>query len=346
MAESLALTSFLGHRPLYTGAFVKNFSNKRRLPDNCRFPVAEVLGRRVVMASPLPRLRVGQSKNSSIKALAMELAKETYSFKEDKLPHKWNYPIDTGVDPKPGLWPPENRAYNPSLHNPLLRQERIGSGWLVVIFEWEGVLIEDNTDLEKQAWLVLSREEGKSPPSAFMLRRIEGMKNEQAMSEVLCWSRDPAQLRRMAARREDIYQALQGGIYQLRAGSREFVNVLMHSKIPTTLVSTRPRKTLEAAMGSIGIEEYFSVMVAVEDVQRVKPNPEMFEYTAQLLKFILERCIVFGNSNQTVEAAHDARMKCVVVASKHPVYELAAADLVVRRLDELSMVDLKNLAAI
>ncbi|KAJ0940490.1 putative HAD superfamily protein [Helianthus annuus] len=70
----------------------------------------------------------------------------------------------------------------------------------------------------------------------------------------------------------------------------------------------------------------------------------MFAYAAQLLQFIPERCIVFGNSNLTVEAAHEARMKCVAVASKHPVYELSAADLVVRWLDELSIVDLKHLA--
>jgi beta-phosphoglucomutase-like phosphatase (HAD superfamily) len=99
-------------------------------------------------------------------------------------------------------------------------------------------------------------------------------------------------------------------------------------------------------MGEIGIEENFSVVVTAEDVHRGKPDPEMFEYAAQLLNFIPERCIVFGNSNLTVEAAHDARMKCVAVASKHPVYELGAADMVVRRLDELSVVDLKNLADI
>lgn len=47
-----------------------------------------------------------------------------------------------------------------------------------------------------------------------------------------------------------------------------------------------------------------------------------------------------------VEAAHDARMKCVAVASKHKIYELSVADLVVKQLDELSIVDLKNLADI
>ncbi|KAM3321763.1 hypothetical protein P3S67_002914 [Capsicum chacoense] len=49
---------------------------------------------------------------------------------------------------------------------------------------------------------------------------------------------------------------------------------------------------------------------------------------------------------KAVEAAHDAQMKCVAVACKHPLYELGAADLVVRHLDELSIVDLKNLSAV
>lgn len=346
MAESITTTSILGHRPLCQGAFVKDVSCKWRSSGNCRFLITEFLGGRLVASPTLPRLRADRLEISSIKALAMELTKEAYSFREERIPSDWNYEFDNDFDRKPGLWPPENKADNPSLHNPLLRQERMGSGWLGAIFEWEGVLIEDNPDLEKQAWLALSQEEGKSPPPAFILRRVEGMKNEQAISEVLCWSRDPAQVRRMADRKEEIYQALQGGIYSLRAGSREFVNILMHYNIPMALVSTRPRKTLETAIGTIGIEGHFTVIVAAEDVHRGKPDPEMFVYAAQLLKYIPERCIVFGNSNQTVEAAHDAQMKCVAVASKHPVYELGAADLVVRHLDELSVVDLKNLAAI
>ncbi|MBA0778015.1 hypothetical protein Gotri_005951 [Gossypium trilobum] len=228
----------------------------------------------------------------------MELTKEVYAY-EGKAPRNWSYLLDTSVERKPRLWSPENRADNPSLHNPLLRQERMGCGWLGALFEWEGVIIEDNPQLEKQAWLALAEEEGKSPPPAFILRRIEGMKNEQAISE-----------------------------------------------IPMALVSTRPRKVLETAIRAIGMEGFFSVIVAAEDVYRGKPDPEMFVYAAQLLKFIPERCIVFGNSNQTVEAAHDAWMKCVTIASKHPVYELGAADLVVNHLDELSIVDLKNLADI
>lgn len=345
--DSISAASLLGHQPVYGGYCSKDVSSKRKQVQYFRLPSTEFLRRKVSFSISLPGLRVHKQTVSSIKAQAMELTKEAYSYRENvKIPRDFGYGIDTGVDRRPGLGQPENRADNPTLHNPLLRQERMGCGWLGAIFEWEGVLIEDNPDLENQAWLALAREEGKSPPPAFMLRRIEGMKNEQAISEVLCWSRDPAELKRMASRKEEIYQALQGGIYTFRSGSQEFVNVLMHYKVPMALVSTRPRKYLEIAMRAIGIEGVFNVIVAAEDVYRGKPDPEMFEYAAQLLQFIPERCIVFGNSNQTVEAAHDARMKCVAVASKHAVYELGAADLVVRHLDELSVVDLKNLADI
>ncbi|XP_073051154.1 5-amino-6-(5-phospho-D-ribitylamino)uracil phosphatase, chloroplastic-like [Primulina eburnea] len=347
MVESIATTSILGLRPVYGNHYCKNVSNKRKPADLCRLTFTKFPGKEVSLSAAFPRLRLDRPRMSWLKAQAMELTKEVYSYRgREQIHQEFMYGIGTGLDQRPGLWPPENKADSPTLGNPLLRQERLGCGWLGAIFEWEGVLIEYNPDLEKQAWLALSQEEGKSLPPAFVLCRLEGMKNEQAISEVLCWSRDPIQVKRLASRKEDIYQSLQGEVYQFRPGSQEFVNVLIQYKVPMALVSTRPRKYLETAIRAIGIEGVFTVIVAAEDVYRGKPDPEMFVYAAQLLQFIPERVIVFGNSNQTVEAAHDAQMKCVAVASKHPVYELGAADLIVRRLDELSVVDIKNLAAV
>ncbi|XP_026379770.1 5-amino-6-(5-phospho-D-ribitylamino)uracil phosphatase, chloroplastic-like [Papaver somniferum] len=354
MVDSIASTSLLGHRPVFRCSINKDGSLRRRVNDFCKFPVNEFVGCRSICISSVSAQsrrsdKWGSCRNGfAIKALAAQLTKEAYSYREEhRIPKNLGYPVDTGSSrSSAGSWPPPNMADNSAIHNPLLRQEMMGCGWLGAIFEWEGVIVEDNPDLEKQAWLTLSQEEGKPSPPTYMLKRIEGMKIEQAISEVLCWSRDPTSLRRMANRKEQIYQGLQGGIYRLRAGSREFANVLMNYKIPMALVSTRPRNIIEAAVRVIEMEGFFSVIVSAEDVHRGKPDPEMFIYASQLLKYIPERCIVFGNSNSTVEAAHDVRMKCVAVASKHPVYELSAADLIVRQLDELSVVDLKNLADI
>ena len=46
---------------------------------------------------------------------------------------------------------------------------------------------------------------------------------------------------------------------------------------------------------------------------------------------------------QSVEAARECGMRAVVVAGRKPLYELGAADLVVRGLDELSFINLKQL---
>ncbi|PWZ38237.1 5-amino-6-(5-phospho-D-ribitylamino)uracil phosphatase, chloroplastic [Zea mays] len=285
-----------------------------------------------------------------VRALAMGVTKEVRASPRREyrgIPGDGGDMGDVGVTSPTPSWPPRNRADDPKLHNPLLRLERMGCGWLGVIFEWEGVIVEDDAELERQAWLTLAQEEGKSPPPAFVLRRVEGMKNEQAISEVLCWSRDPSELRRLALRKDEIHSSLRGGSYhQMRNGSREFMSTLANYKIPIAVVTTRPRKVIEEAIEAVGVRSFFDAVVTAEDVYRGKPDPEMFLYAAQLLSFIPERCIVFGNSNSAVEAAHDARMKCVAVASKHKIYELSAADLVVKQLDELSVIDLKNLADI
>ncbi|CAN6171959.1 unnamed protein product [Urochloa humidicola] len=313
----------------------------------CRPLPTAFAGRRLVARGtrqPSPRLA-----DWPVKALAaMGVTKEASPRREYRgIPGDGGDVGDVGVtDPAPS-WPPRNRADDPKLQNPLLRQERMGCGWLGVIFEWEGVVVEDDAELERQAWCTLAEEEGKSPPPAFLLRRVEGMKNEQAISEVLCWSRDPSELRRLASRKEEIHSSLRGGsFYQMRNGSREFMSTLANYKIPIAVATTRPRKVIEEAIEAVGVRNFFDAVVAAEDVYRGKPDPEMFLYAAQLLSFIPERCIVFGNSNSAVEAAHDARMKCVAVASRHKIYELSAADLVVKKLDELSVVDLKNLTDI
>ncbi|KMZ74434.1 HAD-superfamily hydrolase subfamily IA, variant 3:Beta-phosphoglucomutasehydrolase [Zostera marina] len=294
--------------------------------------------------------------HSSARSSVAELAKEeAYMPREkegERIPRDWIYtdvPPKTHHNGKNHYLQPANKVDDPNLHNPLIRQERLGCGWLGAIFEWEGVIVDDedsSSKSERRAWLVLSKEEYKSPPSTILLNRIEGMKNEQALSEVLCWSRDTEELQRLATRKEEIHRTLHSGLYRLRPGSQQFMTVLSKHNIPTAVASTRPKRFIKEAVESVGVEWDFDAIIGAEDVYRGKPDPKMFIYAAQKLNLIPERCIVFGNSNLTVEAAHDARMKCVAVASRHPLYELSAADLVVRHLSELSVVNLKKLAAI
>ena len=45
--------------------------------------------------------------------------------------------------------------------------------------EYDGVVVEDTSDLQRKAWLRVAELEKKSPPPMFLLKRAEGMKNDQ-----------------------------------------------------------------------------------------------------------------------------------------------------------------------
>lgn len=120
----------------------------------------------------------------------------------------------------------------------------------------------------------------------------------------------------------------------------------MNNKIFMVLVFIRFCEMLENVVGFIGIKKFFSVIVVFEDVYRGKLDFEMFVYVVQFFDFIFEWCIVFGNSNQMIEVVYDGKMKCVVVVSKYLMYEFGVVDLVVRRLDELFVIDLKKFVVV
>ena len=48
-----------------------------------------------------------------------------------------------------------------------------------VVVEFEGVVVEDTSDVHSKAWVQLAADEGKSRPLQFALKRAEGMKNDQ-----------------------------------------------------------------------------------------------------------------------------------------------------------------------
>lgn len=68
-----------------------------------------------------------------------------------------------------------------------------------------------------------------------------------------------------------------------------------------------------------------------------------YSYASQLIQRPPIRCVVVGESNTSVEAAHELGMKCVVVTGNRPVYDFVGADLVVRNLSQISFFNLKRL---
>jgi beta-phosphoglucomutase len=71
-----------------------------------------------------------------------------------------------------------------------------------------------------------------------------------------------------------------------------------------------------------------------------KPDPAVFLTAAKKLGVLAEKCVVIEDAIAGVKAARRGGMKCVAVTTTNRAQDLAAADLVVNRLDRLKVADL------
>jgi len=83
------------------------------------------------------------------------------------------------------------------------------------------------------------------------------------------------------------------------------------------------------------IRGLLDVVVARDDVTRVKPDPELFLLAARRLEIAPARCIVFEDSPNGMRAALAAGMRCVAVPNVLTrSLERPRVDLVMSALDE------------
>ncbi|HJZ49223.1 MAG TPA: HAD family phosphatase, partial [Roseiflexaceae bacterium] len=98
------------------------------------------------------------------------------------------------------------------------------------------------------------------------------------------------------------------------------------------IASAAPRLNVEAIMAALGIEDYFDAITSAEDVQRGKPDPQVFLIAAERVGVPPPRCVVVEDAPAGIEGAHRAGMRAIGVRSSHPELK---ADIVVDTLAEL-----------
>ena len=210
------------------------------------------------------------------------------------------------------------------------------------IFDWDGVII-DSAELHEQSWHRLATGLGKPIAPGSFLRGF-GMKSAWIIEKIHRWATEPAEVARLTDRKEALYREIvaQSEIAPL-PGAVTWLERLHEAGVPCAVASSTHRLNIEAVLDRIGLQNAFRAIVSAEDVDHGKPNPEVFAKAAERLKISPDRCVVFEDAHVGIEAARAAGMKVVAVATTHSPEELKAADLVVRRLDELTVEQVASL---
>jgi beta-phosphoglucomutase family hydrolase len=210
------------------------------------------------------------------------------------------------------------------------------------IFDWDGVII-DSAKLHEESWHRLAHELGTEiAPESFI--RGFGMKSAQIIEKIHRWASEPEPIARLTNRKEALYREIvrQSEIAPL-PGVVEWLHRLHEAEVPCAVASSTQRRNIEAVLDRVGLQQAFQAIVSAEDVLAGKPDPGVFLKAANRLEVEAARCVVFEDAHVGIEAAHAAQMKVVAVTTTHPAEELGAADLVVRRLDQLTVAQISAL---
>ncbi|EDY21490.1 HAD-superfamily hydrolase, subfamily IA, variant 3 [Chthoniobacter flavus Ellin428] len=212
------------------------------------------------------------------------------------------------------------------------------------LFDWDGVIIDSSTHHE-ESWERLAREIAKPLPEGHFKMSF-GRKNEFIIPEILDWTKEETRIRELSLRKEALYREVvaERGVEPL-PGVRTWLDRLREAGIPCAIGSSTHLANIQLSLGMIGLGEYFSAMVTSEDVKHGKPHPDVFLTAAAKLGAEPTRCVVFEDALVGIQAARAGGMKVVGVATTHPPEELAMADVVVHRLDELQVAQLTALFA-
>jgi beta-phosphoglucomutase len=210
----------------------------------------------------------------------------------------------------------------------------------LAIFDHDGVLI-DSLAFHQAAWVELGKRAGL-PISPEFIHETFGMTNPTILRKLLGDSLDDASAMRLSDLKERCYRASARGQIRLMDGVRELLDDLSAAGVRLAIGSSSVRPNLDLTVESCGLSGRFSAIVSLEDIQRGKPNPDVFLRAAERAGAAPSRCVVFEDAPVGIQAAKAAGMRAVGVATTHPIAALheAGADEVTERLVNYPVRDL------
>ncbi len=214
-----------------------------------------------------------------------------------------------------------------------------------VIFDFNGVLVDDEA-MHCQFLREILAEEGIALSEERYHEEYLGYDDRGCFEVALERHGEVATEERVAdliARKSALYDAWARTGLKAFPGAREAVLGLA-KRWPLAICSGALRGEIESALEGLGLGDAFEVIIASEDTERCKPDPEGYFLALDALRSAgftgLEagHCLVIEDSLAGVAAAKAAGMWAVAVTHTYTEAELrdSGADVVVSRLSELS----------
>ena len=199
-----------------------------------------------------------------------------------------------------------------------------------IVFDFNGTLSHDEPVLYA-IYAALFAQYGRPLREADYYGRLAGKSEEAIIGGWL--GVEGAELDALVDRRIERYVGLADGA-TVAPAVRQAVQHAAR-RVPVAVVSGAFRREIEPVLAGAGILDAVSVIVAADDVERGKPDPQGYLLVLERLGggLAADDVLAFEDTEAGVAAALGAGVRCVAVRGTHPDERLSAAERIVDAID-------------
>ncbi len=222
-----------------------------------------------------------------------------------------------------------------------------------VIFDFDGV-ITDSEILHFRAFNQVLTQHGLELTKKEYYSRYLGLSDIDCYGTLIEEGRLPietSQIPTLMKQKTRIFETLANAEGKIIEGVHEFLDLLTSHSVPIAICSGALRAEIELILEGANLRRLFEVIVSAEEVTRGKPDPEGYLLALTRLNectgapITPGRCVVIEDSHWGLRAAQAAGMHTVAVTNTYEADQLGQAEIVIDRLDRLTVQNLANLCA-
>ncbi|MDE1192197.1 MAG: HAD family phosphatase [Arachidicoccus sp.] len=137
---------------------------------------------------------------------------------------------------------------------------------------------------------------------------------------------EPDVLQKIILSKEQAYQDAFRPHLHLIAGLHAFLQKAKQKNIGLAIGTAAPTTNVEFVLDNLHLRDFFPVVVDAQDVEKSKPDPEVFLKCAELLQVNPTDAIVFEDAPKGVEAARNGGFKAIVLTTFHEAKDFEQYD--------------------
>ncbi|MBQ6494264.1 MAG: HAD family phosphatase [Erysipelotrichaceae bacterium] len=181
------------------------------------------------------------------------------------------------------------------------------------VFDMDGLLLDSERQMYVKCGLETSRELGRAFDEHFLTTLMGGSWDNYEIKVLEEYGADYPMEQFWELYWKKVRYIVDNVAIPLRPGVKEILDFCKEEGISMAIASSSFLEVVKKCLTNAGIINYFDKIVSVEDVEKTKPDPEIFLKTIRAFNVDKKEALIFEDAHNGAQAAINGGCRYVVV---------------------------------